>query len=104
MSQMEHIKLAHVMLPGQSSTRDLTLERWRISNGSIYNTGCFSSPSLPPKAGRTLESHRSLAHIGVKVREAGVDVRKHDRCHGINVVEARTSKEEGRQAKSSSFP
>lgn len=101
---MEHSKLAHVTLPGQSSTRDLTLERRRISNCSIYDTGCLSSPSLPPKARRTPESHRSLARIGVKVREAGADVRKHDRRSGINVVDTLISKEEGRQAKNSSLP
>lgn len=101
---MEHIKLAHIMWVGQSGNRDLTLERPRISNCSVYNIGCLSCPSLPLRAWRTPERHGSLAHTGMKVREVDADVRKDGRCRGINVVEALTSKEEGSQAKSSRFP
>lgn len=95
---MEHIKLTHTMWVGQTSNRDLTLERQTISNCSIDNTGFLSSPSLPLKAWRTPESHGSLVHTRMKVREAGTDVRGGGRCRGINVVETFTNKKEGRQA------
>lgn len=104
MSQMEPVKLAHITWVGQTGNRDLTLERQRISNCSVSNIGCLSRPSRPLKAWRTPESHGSLAHTRMKVREAGANVRKDGRCRGINVVEALTSKEEGRQAKSSTSP